>query len=114
TVRRCVRSAMSDEKSTSSTVQVFLMALLYISKNTGYFMGRRLRSKPLSKIIFYFSFSILPVVRHGEDWLLTGFAAFRVFERTRQLRFLIRPCRHRHRRLGNFCRRTRAEVIGCL
>jgi hypothetical protein len=31
------------------------MADLYISKNTGYFMGLKLRSKPLSRIIFFSS-----------------------------------------------------------
>src|SRR5688572_12732025 len=40
------KSPTSVEKSTSSTVQVLRMALLYISKNRGYASGRRLRHRP--------------------------------------------------------------------
>src|SRR3954468_24786673 len=46
-----LRSETSWEKSTSSTVQVFLIAALYISKNTGYFIGRSVRLKPGFRIM---------------------------------------------------------------
>ena len=39
--RRCTRSSL---KSTSSTVQVFLIASRYMSKNCGYRIGRNVRS----------------------------------------------------------------------
>ena len=45
-----LRSTKSSEKSISSTVHVFLMASLYISKNCGYFIGRRVRLNPGSRI----------------------------------------------------------------
>ena len=44
------RSTKSSEKSISSTVHVFLIASLYISKNCGYFIGRRVRLNPGSRI----------------------------------------------------------------
>src|SRR5215475_2446984 len=47
------KSLKSVEKSTSSTVQVFLIAALYMSKKTGYFIGRKVRFIPGSRIIFY-------------------------------------------------------------
>ena len=40
------RSPTSVEKSTSSTVHVFLIAPRYISKNAGYAIGRSVRQKP--------------------------------------------------------------------
>src|SRR5277367_830965 len=45
------RSVTSVEKSTSSTVHVFLIAVLNISKKTGYFIGRRVRLNPGSRIM---------------------------------------------------------------
>src|SRR5579885_2767048 len=48
---RVRRSVTSVEKSTSSTVHVFLIAVLNISKKTGYFIGRSVRLKPGFKII---------------------------------------------------------------
>ncbi len=44
------RSTRSSEKSISSTVQVFLIASRYMSKNCGYRIGRNVRSKPGSRM----------------------------------------------------------------
>src|SRR5579862_2330460 len=72
-VMRLARSFKSVAKSTSSTVHVFLMAALYISKNTGYFIGRSVRLKPGSRIM-------KPLLI-----LLAGLAALRVFQGARDL-----------------------------
>src|ERR1700744_5947233 len=49
-VSRERRSTRSVEKSTSSTVQVFLMPFLNISKKTGYCMGLRVSERPGSRM----------------------------------------------------------------
>src|SRR5580692_5354873 len=49
-VRRERRSTRSVEKSTSSTVQVFLMPSLNMSKKTGYCMGLRVSERPGSRM----------------------------------------------------------------
>src|SRR5665213_2834136 len=49
-VSRERRSTRSVEKSTSSTVHVFFIPSLNISKNTGYRIGRSVRDKPGSRM----------------------------------------------------------------
>src|SRR5262245_24482371 len=91
------RSETSVEKSTSSTVQVFLIAVLNISKKTGYFIGRRVRLNPGSRIIF----------------LLAGLAGFRILQRTGDGlgRFLPGD---RYSGFGDLGRRTRSQIVRSL
>src|SRR5438128_2179706 len=78
-VMRPRRSARSVEKSTSSTVQVFLIALRYISKNCGYAIGRSVRFSPGSSSMGVFLFSRRSSV--SEEGLLAGFAGAGVLQR---------------------------------
>src|SRR4051812_13929475 len=72
------KSVTSVEKSTSSTVHVFLMAVLNISKYTGYFIGRRVRLKPGVRIIGPSSGEKVFRRNRAGGGLLTSLARFRV------------------------------------
>src|SRR5262245_53113450 len=91
------RSVTSVEKSTSSTVQVFLIAVLNISKNIGYFMGRRDRLNPGSRItmrvlLFYWhasqdsGFSSEQTTALAAASWFTGTVAFAILDAGRDLR----------------------------
>src|SRR3569623_2004881 len=88
------RSVTSVEKSTSSTVHVFLIAVLNISKKTGYCMGRSVRLKPGSRIIV----------------LLARLAGFRFFERANH-RLEGALFGQRHGGLRNLRGRTRPQIV---
>src|SRR5215469_12314593 len=91
------RSVTSVEKSTSSTVHVFLIAVLNISKKTGYFIGRSVRLTPGSRIM------MVP--------LLARFAEFRIFQGTGNgldRRFF----GHGNSCFRDFRRRARTQVVG--
>src|SRR5258706_11120067 len=97
---RVAKSVISVAKSTSSTVQVFLMAVLYMWKKTGYFIGRRVREKPGSNIM-RFCLSVL----------LTSFARSGIFQRANESRFVHDG---RDGGFGDARGRPRAQVISCL
>src|SRR6201990_1598059 len=88
------RSPRSECRSTSSTVQVFLIASRNRSKNSGYRMGRRVRSIPGSR-----SMKCSTV-----DWSLAGIAGLRVLDRAGQ-RLVVADQRDGGGRGGLWCLR---------
>jgi hypothetical protein len=100
-VMRSCKSARSVEKSTSSTVHVFLMAAFVL------FVEDRVLHRPESQIKSW-------IENHQQllfkTCLLARVARFRVFERASDgHRGGNRDCC-----LGDFCRRTGTQVVGCL